>query len=186
MGSCYLTFAMEPLPLHANMFPTKHKPGNEMGNDAVPEFRAEVHPRGTAPPENSFQSSPLSEYPRDPSDPGADLSGRKEALDMPGATSKDVHTGLGLPLQGMESREVNPQLPGKKSTDERAHTRKRKKEHTGLTGVGVEPTRDPVRKMGWDLPDGVEKGAKGKHAADWPGAEERMPATADEVAAERK
>ena len=163
----------------------QHKPGNEQGNDAVREFHAEVHPRGDAPPEDTFQPNPIGTSPGQALNAGQDPSGQTEALDMPGATSKDVHTGLGLPLQGMEGREVNHELPGKKSADGRAHVRKRKKEETGLAGVGVEPTRDPVREMGWDLPEGVEKGKKGKHTRDWPGAEERMPATADEVAAEQ-
>jgi hypothetical protein len=166
------------------MFLMQHKPGNEQGNDAVREFHAEVHPRGEAPPENTFQPNPVGKSGQD-LNPDADLSGQGEALGMPGATSKDVHMGLGLPLQGMESRDVNPQLPGKKSTDGRAHVRKGKKEESGLAGVGVEPTRDPVKAMGWDLPEGVEKGGRGKHTTDRPGAEERMPATADEVAAER-
>ena len=153
----------------------QHKPGNEQGNEAVREFHAEVYPKGEAPPENTFQPNP-----------DADQSVRMDAPDMPGATSKDVYTGFGKPLQGMESREENPQLPGKKSTDERAHVRKREKEGTGLVGVGAEPRSDPVRERGGDLPEGVEKGAKGKHTTDWPGAEERMPVTADELAAERR
>jgi len=36
------------------------------------------------------------------------------------------------------------------------------------------------------LPEGVEKGRKGKHTAEWPGAEERVPETAEAVAAEMK
>jgi hypothetical protein len=151
----------------------------------VREFRAEVHPRGEAPPEHTFKPNPVGEFLRQDLSPGADPSGYTEPIDMPGATSKDVHMGLGLPLQGIESREVNPQLPGKKSTNERAHVRERKKEKTGLVGVGVEPRKDPVRSRGLDLPEGVERGARGKHTADWPGAEERLPATADEVAAEQ-
>ena len=169
----------------ADIFPMQHKPGNEQGNDAVREFHAEVHPKGEAPPEHTFKPNPTGEFPRQDLSPGADPSGYTEPLDMVGATSKDLHTGLGLPLQGLEGREVNPQLPGKKSTHERAHVRGRKKEETGLVGVGVEPKKDPVRSRGLDLPEGVEKGTRGKHSADWPVAEERFPATANEVAAER-
>ncbi|CAI6101190.1 unnamed protein product [Clonostachys chloroleuca] len=161
-----------------------HKPGNQQGNDAVPEFRAEVHPRGEAPAEHTFKPNPVGEFPRQDTSPGADTSALTPP-EMPGATSKDVHTGFGLPLQGLESREVNPQLPGKKSTDQRAHTRGRKKEETGLVGVGVEPKKDTVRSRGLDLPEGVERGSRGKHTTDWPGAEERFPASADEVAAEQ-
>jgi len=147
----------------------RYKPGSEQGSHAAPEFHAEVHPRGTAPPEHSFKpvnesSGQSSEYVSPP--------------ELPGATSKDVHTGLGMPLQGQEGREVNTQLPGKKSTGERSHPRGRKKEGTGLVGVGAEPKKDPVREHGWDLPEGVERGSRGKHTADWPGAEERVPETA--------
>jgi len=146
-----------------------HKPGNEQGNEAAREFHAEVHPQGEAPPERSFKPNPTNEFTQ---------SDYVSPPEIPGATSKDVHTGLGLPLQGMESREVNPQLPGKKSTDERAHTRGRKKEESGLVGVGAEPKKDPVRSHGWDLPEGVERGMKGKHTAEYPAAEERVPETA--------
>jgi len=168
---------------HARVPPSKpmmdkwHKPGNEQGNDAAPEFHAQVHPRGAAPPEGTFQPNPVGEFPAG--------EGYADPLDMPGATSKDVHTGYGMPLQGQEGREVNRQLPGKKSMEGRAHPRGREKEHTGLVGVGAEPKKDPVRSKGWDLPEGVERGMRGKHTADWPGAEERVPASADEVAAER-
>ena len=141
------------------------------GNDAGGEFHAEVHARGAAPPEHSFKPNPANEFP-------VQSSEYVEPPELPGATSKDVHTGLGLPLQGQEGREVNPQLPGKKSTGERSHPRGRKKEGTGLVGVGAEPKKDPVREKGWDLPEGIERGSRGKHTAEWPGAEERVPETA--------
>ncbi|KAK3337781.1 hypothetical protein B0T19DRAFT_472606 [Cercophora scortea] len=152
-----------------------HKPGNEQGHAAAPEFHAEVHPTGHAPPSHTFTPNPINEFPTH--ETGAD------PLNMPGATSKDVYTGYGMPLQGQEGREVNPQLPGKKSgaDSERAHVRGRKKEDTGLVGVGAEPGKDWVRSRGLDLPEGVEKGGRGKHTAEWPGAEEREPASAEEV-----
>lgn len=167
------------------MFPMQHKPGNEQGHDAVPEFHAEVHARGTAPPEHSFTPNPINEFPRRVSPSSAESPEYAEPPELPGATSKDVHTGLGLPLQGQLGREVNPQLPGKKITGERSHPRGRKKEGTGLVGVGAEPTKDIVRERGWDLPEGVERGSRGKHTAEWPGAEERVPDTAETVARER-
>lgn len=106
---------------------------------------------------------------------------RTEALDIPGATSADVNTGIGKPIQGLEGREVAAQVPGKKHTDERQHPVKRKKEETGLAGVGAN-AKDPVREHGWDLPEGVEKGSTDPELA---GAEEREPVTADQLAAER-
>lgn len=143
-----------------------------------------MHPRGAAPPENTFEPNPVGEFPRQDTCPGVDAS-VLDPPEMPGATSRDVYTGFGLPLQGFEGREVNPQLPGKKSKHQRAHIRGRKKEKTGLVGVGVEPKKDPVRIRGLDLPEGVERGSRGKQNTDWPGAEERLPVSAEQVAAER-
>lgn len=148
------------------------------------EFHAEVHSKGDAPAENTYIPNPIGEFPNQESSSDIDSFGYEKPPELPGATSKEVHTGLGLPLQGQESREVNSQLPGKKSSDKRDHPRKRTKERTGLVGIGAEPRKDPVRSRGLDLPEGVEKGSRGKHTAEWPGAEERVPATADEVASE--
>jgi hypothetical protein len=85
----------------------------------------------------------------------------------------------------MEGREVASQLPGKKHTGTKMHAHDHKK-GSGLGAVAANVNAsDPVRKHGWDLPEGVEKGSRGKGNADYPGAEERVPAKADEVAAER-
>lgn len=66
------------------------------------------------------------------------------------------------------------------------HDRAHKKEGTGLGAIAANVNAgDPVREHGWDLPEGVEKGTRGKGSADYPGAEEKEPAKADEVAAER-
>jgi len=159
----------------------QHKPGNEQGHDAVPEFHAEMHPRGDAPPEHTFEPDPVSEFPRQDLISGGDTPEYAKPPELPGASSKDLYTGLGLPLQGLEGRDVNPQLPGKKSNDGRSHPRQRKKEKKGLVGVGVEPKKDPVRSRGLDLPEGVERGSRGKHTADWPGAEERVPEIAQDL-----
>lgn len=124
----------------------------------------------------SFKPNPINEFTRRVLPSSAGSPEYAEPPELPGATSRDVHTGLGLPLQGQEGREVNPQLPGKKSTDEWSHPRGRKKEGTGLVGVGAEPKKDPVceREGGWDLPKGVKMGSRGKHTAEWPGSEERV------------
>lgn len=100
---------------------------------------------------------------------------------MPGATSADVNTGIGRPLQGLEGREIAAQLPGKKHTGGRQHPVKRKKEEAGLVGAGAN-AKDPVQEHGWDRPEGVEKGPS---APRQPGAEEREPVTAEELAAQR-
>ena len=63
-----------------------------------------------------------------------------------------------------------------------------KKERSGLEGVGVtastsdETVEGRVRALGADLPEGVERGVRGKG----PGAEETNPASAGEVAAEKR
>ncbi|KAM0472226.1 hypothetical protein ACHAPX_008907 [Trichoderma viride] len=163
-----------------------HQPGIKVGNDRYPESHLELHPPGTAPAEASFLPNPYSEVPGQANNPEVDPSGRSDPLDFPGATSKDVNTGYGRPLQGQEGREVASQLPGKKHTGTRMHDRAHKKEGTGLGAIAANVNAgDPVREHGWDLPEGVEKGTRGKGSADYPGAEEKEPAKADEVAAER-
>lgn len=148
----------------------QHKPGNEQGNEAVPEFHAETHPPGTAPKEESFEPNPTTAATADSS-----LGAGADPLSFPGATSKDVHAGMGMPIQGQADRDIHHQLPGRRHEDIRMHPGKRKKERSGLEGVGANGAKDPVREHGWDLPEGVEKGTKGKHNPDWPGAEEREP-----------
>lgn len=66
------------------------------------------------------------------------------------------------------------------------HDHDHKKGGTGLGAVAANANaRDPVREHGWDLPEGVEKGTRGKGNEDFPGAEDMEPVKADEVAAER-
>ncbi|KAJ9426074.1 hypothetical protein QL093DRAFT_2004423 [Fusarium oxysporum] len=167
-------------PFHARMNPAQpaannwHKPGNEQGNDTVPEYHAETFPPGTAPAENTFHPNPDSNYTTE--------ALNMPALDMPGSTSKDVHNSIdnlhGKPLIGQENREIRG-----------VHPRKRKKERSGLEGVGASTTYsvfDKVRDTVADKPN-VEKGQRGYSgkregglAAD--GAESMPPVTADERA----
>jgi hypothetical protein len=91
---------------------------------------------------------------------------------MPGATSGDVHSQstFARPMEGQTA------------------TSHRKKERSGLEGVGStastsdETVEGKVRAIGADLPEGVERGIRGKG----PGAEETIPASAAEVAAEKR
>lgn len=107
---------------------------------------------------------------------------------MPGATSKDVYdeSTFSRPMEGQTGRELHGQMPGKKGED-RAHAGKRKKERSGLEGVGAtattstETVEGKVRALGGDLPEGVGPGVRGKG----PEASERLPASAEEVAAEK-
>ncbi|KAI4842588.1 hypothetical protein E4T44_07220 [Aureobasidium sp. EXF-8845] len=73
-----------------------HQPGKLVGNDAIPEFHAQTLPAGTAPPESTFQPNA-----------GTDGPSTISAQDtINGATSKDVNTGLGKPIQGQSSAEL--------------------------------------------------------------------------------
>ncbi|SCV58350.1 uncharacterized protein FFB14_15587 [Fusarium fujikuroi] len=167
-------------PFHARVHPAKpavkkwHKPGNEKGNDAAPEYHAETFPPGTAPVENTFHPNPESNYTTE--------ALNMPALDMPGSTSKGIYNSIdtvhGRPLIGQENREIRG-----------VHPRKRKKERSGLEGVGASTAYsvfDKVRDTVADKPN-VEKGQRGFSgkiegglAAE--GAESMPPVKADERA----
>jgi len=87
-----------------------------------------------------------------------------------GATSADVHTGYGHPGSGQTSKELHGE---------------RKKERNGLVGVGANQT-DPIRERALDIdhPKGT-KGYSGENREDIPGAEDRVPVSAEALAAER-
>jgi hypothetical protein len=81
-----------------------------------------------------------------------------------------VHTGYGHPGSGQTSQELH---------------RGGKKERSGLSGVGADQS-DPVRERGLDVD--IPKGTRGKSGIDRQdilGAEERVPKSAETVAAER-
>ncbi|KAF4976081.1 hypothetical protein FZEAL_7214 [Fusarium zealandicum] len=141
-----------------------HKPGVLVGNDAVPEFHAEQHPAGTAPPENSFQPQPDNDVP-------AQSVGVSASDTLGGSTSADVHTGYGHPGSGMTSQEM--------------HGGKRNNNGSGLEGVGANPT-DPIHQMGADRDHPTNyRGKGGENALSYPGAEDRVPVSAEQVASGR-
>jgi hypothetical protein len=161
----------------------QHKPGNEQGNDAAPEYHAQTFSPGTAPPENTFQPNPINSDVGQANNPDSmHEEGHTAALDMPGATSKDVHNSIdfehGRPMIGQTSRELHGY-----------HAGKRKKERSGLEGVGAstnESVFDQVRDHVADK-ENVEKGQRGKSGAREgglaaPGAEGLPPASPDERA----
>ena len=82
-----------------------------VGNDAVPEFHAKTLPPGTAPPDRTFQPNATSETPGQADNENVLRSYGKESTytsaesTLGGATSGDVHTGLGKPMQGQSSYE---------------------------------------------------------------------------------
>ena len=93
-----------------------------------------------------------------------------------------MNTGLGKPMQGQTSNEVrhDGQKSGSKQPGGLAGVGASGAEVTGVKGVvdGSDPDFAGQRALG---KDGVQVGRGGQ-----PGAEERVPASAGEVASERK
>ncbi|KAK0390562.1 hypothetical protein NLU13_0066 [Sarocladium strictum] len=147
-----------------------HKPGVKVGNDAVPEFHAETHTPGTAPADRTFTPNTKSEIPGQAFNDN--MQNPITASDtLPGATSADVHKGLGHPGSGQTSQELHG-----------THKRVR----AGLEGVGAMP-RDPIHDQGADRAYETNRRGKGGRAAeDYPGAEDRENVKAEEVASERR
>ncbi|KAG9233449.1 hypothetical protein BJ875DRAFT_464127 [Amylocarpus encephaloides] len=157
---------------HSKPLTTKgHAPGTKIGNDAAPEFHAETHPLGSAPKSSSFTPNTKNAIPGQALNPDISKETWTKASDtLGGATSADVHMGLGHPGQGQSSNELH-------GTG--------KKEKSGLAGVGADQS-DTVRERGQDIdfPKG-SKGYSGENRQDIQGADERVPAGAEEVASER-
>jgi len=110
--------------------------------DHAPEFNAKTLPAGSAPSANTFSPNP------DANDAPVNTSGTSSAQDtITGATSADVHTGLGHPGQGQSSSELHD---GSKKSG-------------GLQGVGaggaVSHQDVAAEKV---EPEGVVPGASGK------------------------
>jgi hypothetical protein len=133
--------------------------------DTVPTFHAETHPPGTAPPHDTYEPAPEDGVPR--------ASAASATDSLPGATSADLHAGLGHPGQGQSSAELhhggNRGGGGQKQT-------------AGLEGVGA----------GDRLPARAEETAVGRKTTGNDGsvgggglaAQERIPEGAESVAAE--
>jgi len=150
-------------------------------NDGVPEFSAKTIPAGTAPADRTFKPNNISEVPpmKDYSDDADPESERASAQDtIPGATSADVHTGLGHPGQGMTSNELRHD--GMKGG---------KHQSVGLEGVASgakgsklvdshDPQFQDQRALNKEEAD-VGRGTRGGAAA-----EEMVPEGADTVASE--
>ncbi|PPJ57012.1 hypothetical protein CBER1_00580 [Cercospora berteroae] len=156
---------------------SKHQPGKIIpgSNDAVPEFEAEVLPAGSAPPKDTFEPQPEGEVPpvQNYYKDGVGEGETTKASDtIVGATSGDVHQGLGKPVQGQTSKELH----------DGTHTR------AGVEGVGgsanqttVDP-HDPqhISQRALDKDEAVV--GRGEKAS----AEDRVPENAETVAAERR
>ncbi|KAF2461803.1 hypothetical protein BDY21DRAFT_329697 [Lineolata rhizophorae] len=152
--------------------------------DRAPEFHAQTLPPGTAPREATFRPNantevpPTTNYARsdavDPDAPTVDASAT-----IGGATSADMHQGLGHPGQGQTSAEMRHD--GEKHRAKQTH---------GLGGVGanvgtknqmVDP-HDP-QFAGQRALD-KDEAEIGRGNLGGPPAEDRLPANAEEVAAE--
>ena len=138
-----------------------------VGNDAVPEFQAKTLPPGSAPANRTFQPNNDADVPP----PKEEQTAASDTIG--GATSGDVHTGLGHPGSGMSSRE-------ERHDDNRG----------GLQGVGATTTefktvdaRDPDMKHHRALDN--DDAEVGRGTVGGPAAEEREPVSAEQVASGR-
>ena len=83
-----------------------------VGNDTKPEFSAQTLPPGSAPASRTFQPNNISEVPGQADNDATLRSHGKESTyttaesTLGGATSGDVNTGLGKPMQGQSSSEL--------------------------------------------------------------------------------
>ncbi|CAM1501529.1 Fc.00g035130.m01.CDS01 [Cosmosporella sp. VM-42] len=145
-----------------------HAPGVKVGNDAAPEFHAETYPPGTAPKNRSFEPGSQGEIPAQTADP--DMENRTSAADtLQGATSGEVYQGMGRPVDGMSSREM--------------HGGPHKHNRSGLEGVGAN-AEDPIHKYGFDRDYPIGERGKSGDTENWPGADERIPTSAEELSHE--
>jgi len=153
-----------------------HQPGQLVGNDAAPEFHAEQLPAGSAPKSSTFQPNPISETPGQANNPDA-AETATAANDFPGATSADVHTGLGHPGSGQTSASI-------------AHDgkSKREKEPKGLQsegGTGIQGDESvEIQRLQKDHVGGPKNARE--HNASLEGAESVEPVGAEEVASMRQ
>jgi hypothetical protein len=141
-------------------------------NDGKPEFHAKVLPPGSAPANATYYPDNSGEVP----------PGGNDQNDLGGATSADVHTGLGHPGSGQLNNEIRHD--GK-------HTAKR--ERNGLVGVGasgapsmnnpVDP-HDPFHANQRALDEPEAEIGRGNVGG--PPAEDRLPVSSEQLASERK
>lgn len=134
-----------------------------VGNEGVPEFTAKTVPPGTAPSDRTFKPNSANAIP-----PGSEADNKNKDADagtsasdtLTGATSGDVYAGLGKPVQGQSSAELEH--------DGYPH---RKRPETGLVGIpsGVYATDHPVDDEGeqpgqssLEKEEGVPAGKRGE------------------------
>ncbi|KIY00640.1 uncharacterized protein Z520_03303 [Fonsecaea multimorphosa CBS 102226] len=154
--------------------------------DHAPEFSAKTLPPGTAPANATYQPNPTSEVPGQAFNDNVDRSHGKEGVrtdplsTLPGATSADVHTGLGHPGQGQTSTEIR---------HEGHHTRK--KHTSGPEGAGAsggsglqDPTDVNTEFRRLQQEGDHPRGPLAGHNVRKEGAEAKEPVSAEFLAAE--
>jgi hypothetical protein len=142
----------------------QHKPGVKVNEaDQRPEYHMQTFPAGTAPASNSYTSN-ANEIGSQANNPnvlrghGKESTYTSPADTMAGATSQDVHTGLGKPLVGETNVEI---------AHDGAHGRKR--QPAGLEGVGAsrqEPglERKFADQRGLEREEAASSGTRGDKA----------------------
>ncbi|KAI5367574.1 hypothetical protein Slin14017_G026100 [Septoria linicola] len=153
----------------------KHQPGKIVpgSNDAIPEFQAEVLPAGSAPDKDTYEPQPTDEAPPVQAYSKKGEGETTKASDtIAGATSGDVHKGLGKPVEGQSSKELR----------DGTHT------SGGVEAVGGSASQsdinphDPQHKSQRALDKDEAVVGRGDKAS----AQDREPETAESVASERK
>ncbi|KAH7406862.1 hypothetical protein DE146DRAFT_778367 [Phaeosphaeria sp. MPI-PUGE-AT-0046c] len=146
------------------MMTSGHQPGKLVGNDAASEFSAETLPAGSAPTSKTYQPNP-------------DLNNQKMFQDasatLTGATSGDVHTGLGHPGQGQTSKELHHEKKGGQGLAGLADS----VGQGNVKDLKDDPTHAAQRNL-----DNVPTGQRGNNGG--VDAQERVPESASSVAAE--
>ncbi|KAJ5704288.1 hypothetical protein N7493_011426 [Penicillium malachiteum] len=123
-----------------------HKPGVKANEaDQRPEHHLRTFPPGTAPASNSYSPN-VNDVGSQANNPDVQYGQGTSAADtLMGATSQDVHTGFGKPLQGQTGTEL-------------AHDGEhgRKKQSAGLEGLGASMQNRGVERQ-FPNQRGIEK-----------------------------
>lgn len=161
-----------------------HKPGVKVNEaDQRPEYHMQAFPAGTAPASNSYASNAndigsQADNPNVLRAHGKESTYTSPADTLTGATSQDVHTGLGKPLQGQTNVEL---------AHDGAHGRK--KQTAGLEGVGATRgdhglERQFVNQRGLEREEAANSGTRGNKADR--AAEDMQPEGAETLDSEWK
>ena len=157
-----------------------------VGNDAAPEFSAKTLPPGSAPADRTFAPNPISEVPGQADNASVERDHGKESTKttasstLTGATSGDVHTGLGHPGSGQTSSELR---------HDGEHTST--KHGGGLAGVGASvgssnqmvDTDTQPKERALEKEEGKLAGTRGDKGDDYPQppAQNREPESAESL-----